>query len=62
MLVLSQKAGQTLTIGDTILLHILSIDGNQVKVGIEAPITVRVRRGELRPARGQASAERSKTR
>jgi carbon storage regulator len=47
MLVLSRKVGDTITIGDNIVVSINRISGNRVTVGIEAPLHVRVSRSEL---------------
>lgn len=49
MLVLSRKIGQTIKINDDITLVINSIAGNTVRIGVEAPRTVRILRGELAP-------------
>ena len=47
MLVLSRKVGEKLVIGDNITLIINRISGNRVTVGIEAPGSVKIVRGEL---------------
>ncbi len=47
MLVLSRKPGEKITIGDNITLTVLEVSGNRIKVGVEAPGSVRVLRGEL---------------
>ena len=47
MLVLSRKQKQEINIGDNVVIEILQIKGNSVKVGIKAPIEVKVLRGEL---------------
>jgi carbon storage regulator CsrA len=46
MLVLSRKAEETIHIGDDVVITIVRIKGQTVKVGIDAPREVRVRRGE----------------
>jgi len=51
MLVLSRKPGEKILIGDGITLTVVAISGNQVRVGIEAPIRIRILRAEL--AEGQ---------
>ncbi len=53
MLVLGRKEEQTIQIGDDVQITILRINGNSVKVGIQAPDQVRILRGELTPAVGQ---------
>lgn len=47
MLVLTRKKGQTLMVGDDIVLTVLEVDGDKVKLGIEAPKTVPVYRKEV---------------
>ena len=49
MLVLSRKVGERIAIGDNISIVVNRISGNRVAIGIEAPNTVRVLRGELEP-------------
>lgn len=53
MLVLTRKQQQQIKIGDEITITILRVKGNTVRVGIEAPRSTRVIRGEL-PPEGQA--------
>lgn len=48
MLVLSRKAGETIWIGEDIEIVISEVKGEQVKVGIRAPRSIDVIRGELR--------------
>ena len=47
MLVLSRKQGQKVCIGNGIEVTVVSISGNRIQLGIEAPVDVRVLRGEL---------------
>ncbi|MCE1252368.1 MAG: carbon storage regulator CsrA [Anaerolineae bacterium] len=47
MLVLSRKQNQSLIIGDNIVITILSIDRDQIRLGIEAPKDIRIMRHEL---------------
>ena len=47
MLVLSRKNSEEVLVGDDIRLRILSIRGNTVRIGIEAPRSVSIKRGEL---------------
>lgn len=49
MLVLSRKQGEKVCIGDNIVVTVLSVRGNVLKLGIEAPAAVRVLRSELQP-------------
>jgi carbon storage regulator len=57
MLVLTRKVRERITIGDDIVITILKVRGQSVRVGIEAPRTLRVLRAEL-PA-GQLIASQS---
>ena len=47
MLVLSRKQNQSIIINDNIRITVVSIRGNQVRIGIEAPASVPVFREEL---------------
>jgi len=47
MLVLSRKSGESIKLGPNASVRIVKISGNQVKLGIEAPRTMRVLRGEF---------------
>jgi len=47
MLVISRKINEKIKIGDDIEITIVSIDKNQVKIGIEAPKNVTILRSEL---------------
>lgn len=47
MLILTRKVGETLMIGDEIEVTILSLKGNQVRIGVNAPKEVPVHREEI---------------
>lgn len=47
MLVLSRKLNQSIQIGDDIEVKIIAIEGDQVKVGIEAPKHIDIHRKEV---------------
>lgn len=47
MLVLSRKKGESVMIGDQVEVKIISVDGEQVKLGIVAPKSVKVHRSEI---------------
>ncbi|MYL33974.1 carbon storage regulator CsrA [Pontibacillus yanchengensis] len=47
MLILNRKLNDSIQIGDDIEIKVISIDGDQVKIGIDAPKSVDVYRKEL---------------
>lgn len=47
MLILTRRAGESLRIGDEIVVTICAINGNSVRVGISAPREVPVHREEV---------------
>ena len=47
MLILSRRAGESLTIGDEITITVVGVSGNQIRLGINAPRAVRVLREEI---------------
>lgn len=47
MLILSRKLDESIVIGDSITLKVISIDKGSVKLGIDAPTHIRVLRSEL---------------
>jgi len=47
MLILSRKEGETITIGKDIHIKVLEVQGNKVRIGIEAPRDVSVNREEV---------------
>ncbi|UCD38557.1 MAG: carbon storage regulator CsrA [Fidelibacterota bacterium] len=47
MLVLTRKSGQSIRVGDSILLKVLECKGNYVKIGITAPPQLPVHREEI---------------
>ncbi|VTU08863.1 carbon storage regulator CsrA [Actinobacillus porcinus] len=47
MLILTRKVGENLLIGDNISITVLSVRGNQVKIGVDAPKDVSVHREEI---------------
>lgn len=47
MLVLSRKTNEVITIGDDIRIMIVGVRGEKVRVGIEAPVNVKVHRSEV---------------
>jgi carbon storage regulator len=47
MLVLSRKADQRIAIGDDVWVTVLKVVGNRVQIGIDAPTSKPILRGEL---------------
>jgi carbon storage regulator len=60
MLVLTRKSNQSIMIGDDIEVTVLSITGEKVRIGIQAPRSIPVFREEvyleIQQERGQADA------
>lgn len=46
-LVLSRKVGEAFLIGDSVTMTVLRVNGRRVRLGVEAPQEIRVRRDEL---------------
>ena len=47
MLVLTRKPGEKVVIDGGITVSVLEVDGNRVRIGIDAPRSVTILRGEL---------------
>lgn len=47
MLILTRRVGETLMINDDVKVTVLAVNGNQVKIGIDAPSSVAVHREEI---------------
>lgn len=48
MLILTRKIGETIHIGADVEVKVLDVRGKQVRLGIEAPIEVKILREELK--------------
>ncbi len=46
-LILTRRIGESLVIGEDITVRVLSVKGNQVRLGVEAPREVSVHREEI---------------
>ncbi|MBT2764792.1 carbon storage regulator CsrA [Paenibacillus sp. ISL-20] len=47
MLILSRNKGQKIMINDNIVLSVIEVNGDQVRIGIEAPANVTIYRDEI---------------
>jgi len=47
VLILTRRSGEKLVIGDNVTVTVLSVKGNQVRIGIDAPRDVSVNREEI---------------
>jgi carbon storage regulator len=56
MLVLSRKVGERIQIDSGITITVVEVHGNRVRIGIEAPRQVNIRRQELPAPSGAESA------
>jgi carbon storage regulator len=55
MLVLTRKAGESVVIGDEVVVRVLEVRGDVVRVGIDAPRDVQVHRQEVYEAVREAN-------
>lgn len=56
MLVISRKENQTFTIGPDITITVVRIGVDQVKLGIQAPLSYDVRRDDMKQEKPQQEA------
>ena len=47
MLLLTRRVGETLMVGDDVAVTVVGVQGNQVKIGVNAPKEVAVHREEI---------------
>ena len=47
MLILARRVGEKLVIGDDVTVTVLGVKGNQIRIGIEAPLAIQVHREEI---------------
>ena len=55
MLVLTRRVGESVVIGDSIVVTILEVRGDVIRVGIDAPREVKVHRSEVYAAIEEAN-------
>jgi len=48
MLLLTRRVGESIIIGDDIVITIIGLKGHQVRIGIDAPKNVSVHREEIK--------------
>ena len=58
MLVLSRRRSERILIGTSIRITVVKLEGNQVRLGIEAPSMLPIMRGELRRRRRRRPDDR----
>ena len=62
MLVLSRRVGESIVIGNEVVVTVLEVRGDQVRVGVDAPRSVQVNRAEVHAslqAENQVAADSS---
>lgn len=47
MLILTRSTGKSLVIGDDVVVTVLGVKGGQVRIGIDAPLSIEVHRMEI---------------
>jgi carbon storage regulator len=47
MLILSRRINETLMVGDDVRVTVLGVNGNQVRIGVQAPRHIPVHRQEI---------------
>lgn len=64
MLILTRRPAEAIRVGEEVTITLLGIRGNQVRIGIDAPRTVRVHRQEIyaRIRTEEAKADESNSR
>ena len=55
MLVLTRRAGESIQIGDDVTVTVIAVNGDQIRVGIDAPRSLRVLRREVLEAIAEAN-------
>jgi len=58
VLILTRRVGDSLKIGDDVTVTVLSVKGNQIRIGISAPKDVAVHREEIFEKVQQEQAQR----
>ena len=58
MLVMTRRIGESVRIGDNIIVTVTDIDGSQIKLGIEAPREISILRDEAKKVVASPSSPR----
>jgi len=59
MLILTRRVGETLMVGSEVAVTVIGINGNQVRLGIQAPKEIQVHREEVYDRIRNEKAEQS---
>lgn len=59
MLILTRRSGETVHIGDDVVVTVIAVKGHQVRIGIKAPQSVAVDREEIFDRKRSALAARA---
>ncbi|GEL78707.1 carbon storage regulator CsrA [Tenuibacillus multivorans] len=61
MLVLTRKVGESIQIGEDISIEVVAVEGDQIKIGIDAPRHVDIHRTEIYQQILEANRQASQT-
>lgn len=60
MLILTRRPDETVVIGNDIRVRVMGVNGNQVRIGIEAPKNIEVDREEIHERKQQERANKKR--
>ena len=60
MLIISRRCGESFIIGDDVKITVLSVKGNQIRIGIDAPKETTILREEVRDRRTPSTSPEEK--
>lgn len=60
MLIISRRCGESFIIGDDVKITVLSVKGNQIRIGIDAPKETTILREEVRDRRPPSTSPEEK--